>query len=101
MNNNYQLAGNLRTTGWNASNDVNAKNEYGMTPAEVALQAGNVSEFAAITSHPDFQPESMGRVGLFLQICRRESESHYVALKQYLTSNFTFDQTRKAFYKLA
>lgn len=99
--NTYQLAGTLCTTGWNTSNDVNATNEYGMTPAEVALQAGNVSEFAVITSHPDFQPTSMGRVGLFLQICQRESESHYKALRQYIDENFTFDQARKAFCKLA
>ena len=56
MNNNYQLAGNLQTTGWHPSFDVNAKNDYGMTPAEVALQAGNLDEFVVITSHPDFEP---------------------------------------------
>lgn len=45
MNSNYQLAGTLQTTGWNPNFDVNATNEYGMTPAEVALQAGNLNEF--------------------------------------------------------
>jgi hypothetical protein len=101
MNNNYQLAGNLQTTGWNPSFDVNAMNDYGMTPTEVALQAGNLSEFVEITSHPDFQPAKMGRVGLFMDICRRQSESHYNALKQYLDANFKFDTSVRAFVKLA
>jgi len=45
MQNNYQLAGHLQTTGWNTTNDVNATNTFGMTPAEVALQAGDLKEF--------------------------------------------------------
>lgn len=101
MTNNYQLAGHLQTTGWHPSFDVNAKNDYGMTPAEVALQAGNLSEFKEITLHPEFQPEKMGRVGLFLDICRRESESHYKAVKQFLDANFKFDTSVRAFVKLA
>jgi len=101
MNNNYQLAGHLQTTGWHPSFDVNAKNDYGMTPAEVALQAGNLNEFVEITSHPDFEPANMGRVGLFMDICRRESESHYKAMKQFLDANFKFDTSVPGFVKLA
>ena len=101
MNNNYQLAGRLHTTGWNPDYDVNAANDYGMTPSEVALQAGNLTEFVQITSHPNFQPAQMGRVGLFLEICRRNSESHYKAIKQYLDSNFKIDNKSKDFVKLA
>jgi len=101
MNHNYQLAGNLQTTGWHPSFDVNAKNDYGMTPAEVALQAGNLDEFVEITSHPEFEPSKMGRVGLFLDICRRESESHYKAMKQFIDANFKFDTSVRAFVKLA
>lgn len=87
MNCNYQLAGRLQTTGWNPSFDVNATNDFGMTPAEVAMQAGNVNEFKAITMHSDFQPEKLGRVGLFLDICRRDSESHYKEVRQALQEN--------------
>lgn len=101
MNSNYQLAGTLQTTGWNPNFDVNATNEYGMTPAEVALQAGNLNEFVEITSHPEFQPAKMGRVGLFLDICRRESEDHYKALRKFLDANFKFDTTVSGFVKLA
>lgn len=99
--NTYQLAGTLQTTGWNTSNDVNAKNDYGMTPAEVAMQAGDVSEFAAITSDPNFEPKSLGRVGLFLDICRRTSESHYQSIKKHFDQNFKYDPTHKAYLKLA
>ena len=101
MNHQYQLSGNLQTTGWHPSFDVNAKNDFGMTPAEVALQAGNLGEFVEITSHPEFQPKNIGRVGLFLDICRRESESHYKVLKQHLDANFKFDTSMRAFVKLA
>lgn len=101
MNNKYQLAGHLQTTGWNPNFDVNAKNDYGMTPTEVALQAGNLREFVEITSHSQFQLSNMGRVGLFLDICRRDSESHYKALKQYFDANFRFDTAACAFVKLA
>lgn len=100
MNQNYQLAGHLQTTGWNPSFDVNAMNGYGMTPAEVAMQAGNVDEFKAITSHADFQPEKLGRVGLFLDICRRNSESHYNAVRQALQENFKFAPSARTFVKL-
>lgn len=99
--NTYQLAGNLQTTGWNTSNDVNAKNDFGMTPAEVAMQAGDVSEFATITADPKFEVQSLGRVGLFLDICRRSSESHYKAIKDYFDAHFKYDYTRKTFFKLA
>jgi hypothetical protein len=101
MNHNYQLATSLKTTGWNPSFDVNAKNDYGMTPTEVALQAGNLSEFVAITSHPEFQPASMGRVRLFMDICRRESESHYKAIKQSFDAMFKYDTSVRAYVKLA
>lgn len=101
MNHNYQLAGRSQTTGWHPSFDVNAKNDYGMTPAEVALQAGNLNEFVEITSHPEFQPAKMGRVGLFLDICRRESEDQYKALKKFLDANFKFDTSVSGFVKLA
>lgn len=101
MNHNYQLAGNLQTTGWSPSFDVNAMNDYGMTPTEVAMQAGNLNEFVEITSHPEFQPAKMGRVGLFMDICRRQSESHYNALKRHLDANFKFDTSVRAFVKLA
>lgn len=101
MNDNYQLAGHLQTTGWNPSFDVNATNDYGMTPAEVAMQAGNLREFVEITSHPQFEPAKIGRVGLFLDICRRASETHYKALRQHLDANFKFDTSVRAFVKLA
>lgn len=101
MNNNYQLAWRLQTTGWNPSFDVNSANEFGMTPAEVAMQAGNLDEFVEITSHPEFQPAKLGRVGLFLNICRQDSESHYKAIRNFLDANFKFDASVSGFVKLA
>lgn len=106
MTNNYQLAGRLQTTGWNPSFDVNAKNSFNMTPAEVAIQAGDVSEFAAITSHPSFDAKNMGRVHLFMDICRRDSDRHYEEIKQYFEANFKLDPdrldpTRRGYVKLS
>ncbi|NUY06215.1 hypothetical protein [Paraburkholderia youngii] len=55
--NSYELITHDRTSGWNPQSDaVNAVNLYGMRPAEVAAQAGDVREFAAIVAHPDFDP---------------------------------------------
>ena len=101
MQNNYQLAGHLQTTGWNTTNDVNATNTFGMTPAEVALQAGDLKEFIQITSHPQFQTAKLGRVNLFLDISRQESEKHYQILKQYFNENFKYDDTQRTFVKLS
>ncbi|WP_248324032.1 MULTISPECIES: hypothetical protein [unclassified Caballeronia] len=53
--NHYQLIAHGQTSGWNPSaNEVNGKNFYGMLPVEVAAQAGDVDEFEAIVSHPEF-----------------------------------------------
>ncbi|MGF6637157.1 hypothetical protein [Paraburkholderia tuberum] len=55
--NGYELITHGRTSGWNPETDaVNAVNFYGMRPVEVAAQAGDVREFAAIVAHPDFDP---------------------------------------------
>ena len=43
----------------------------------------------------------MGRVGLFMQICERESESHSKAMRKFLAENFVFDTTVRAFKKLS
>jgi hypothetical protein len=101
MNNNYQLSGRIHTTGWNPSFDVNSTNDYGMTPTEVAMQAGNLSEFVQITSHPDFKLANMGRVGLFMNICRTNSESNYTKMKQFFDANFKFDTSARAYVRLA
>jgi len=77
-----------------------------MTPTEVAIQAGNVSELAAITSHPSFDALNMGRVHLFMDICRRDSTPHYEEIKKYFEANFKLDPerldpTRRAYVKLS
>jgi hypothetical protein len=69
--NTYELAAKLQTTGWNSQQDVNGRNFYGMTPAQVAAQAGNVEEFRAITSDATFDPEKMGVVHTFFKSAER------------------------------
>lgn len=101
MKNNYQMKFRDTTTGWDTtSNNVNAVNWFGMFPAEVALQAGNVDEFAAITDHPDFKIESLGRVDDFLAICSHESEKSFQEIQAYFKKKFEFDKTTRQFVKL-
>lgn len=103
--NTYELAASLQTTGWNSQQDVNGKNSYGMTPAQVAAQAGDVEEFRAITTDAKFDPEKMGVVHTFFQICRTSSESHYKAIIEYFQQvfleQFKFDPDRKVFTRHA
>ena len=64
MKNDYELIANGRTAGLEAIGDnINAYNDYGMTPTQVALQAGAEAELAAILSHPDCKPMTPSRSG--------------------------------------
>lgn len=101
MQNNYQMAFRDQTTGWDPScNDVNAKNGFGMLPAEVALQAGDIKEFSAIISHSEFKTESLGRVYTFLAICRHDSEKTYQAIFSYFLDRFEFNESIDQFVKI-
>lgn len=102
MTNNYKMAFSDQTTGWDPScNDVNAKNWFGMFPAEVALQAGDIKEFSEIISHPEFKPESLGRVDLFLETCRFESEEAYKKIREFFIQKFKFDKISGQFVVIA
>lgn len=101
MTNNYQMKFRDTTNGWDSScNDVNSKNWYGMFPAEVAIQAGNVEEFAAITTSPDFKIESLGRVDVFMACCNYESETAFQEIRSYFKQNFKFDKSTDQFVKI-
>ncbi|WP_321794797.1 hypothetical protein [Caballeronia sp. J97] len=85
----YELVCNGRTNGWNPStDDVNAVNFYGMRPVEVAAQAGNVDEFTAIVSHPDFDPTG-ARPHYFAEVGRLSDDygdAHVARLKPELAA---------------
>lgn len=102
--NTYQLSHACETTGWDSSrNDVNGTNFFNMTPAQVAIQAGNVDEFRAIVSHPQFEPEKMGKVGVFFNVCQDREPERYRVFKQYFDNefrkNFRFDASRQVFVR--
>lgn len=75
-----------------------------MTPAQVAAQAGNLDEFKAITTDHNFQPEKMGGVQYFFNICRDQSEKHYQEMMKYykevFLKKFTFDDKLGAFISI-
>lgn len=55
--NDYRLIDSGLTSGLGTlGSDINAYNEYGMTPVQVALQAGAEDELVQILSHPQCQP---------------------------------------------
>lgn len=85
---NYQLSGRTSTTGWSNDLNVNKKNDYGMTPAQVATQAGNVSEFEQIINHPEFQPEQMGALGKFMQVLQFNDADLFARFQEFFKSVF-------------
>ena len=102
--NNYEMAWRDSTTGWDSkTNDVNGKNFYGMTPAQVAVQAGNVEEFEAITTAPDFDPEKVGGLLMFLDICKRDNTDAYTRMLRYykevFLASFYFDAATRKFMR--
>lgn len=57
--------------------DPNARDRLSMLPAEVAIQAGNLEEFTAITAHPKFRLESLGHAELYVMIGLRAAIGTY------------------------
>lgn len=84
----YQMSGRLSTTGWDNQFDVNQQNDFGMTPAQVATQAGNVIEFEAITQNAKFDPNKMGSLQVFFEICKRDSEDAFRQFQAYFREVF-------------
>lgn len=102
--NTYQLSFAGKTNGWNPhENDINGKNMFSMTPAQVAVQAGDVDEFRLIVAHQDFQPELMGSLAVFFNICREATPERHAAFMEYFNTefrpNFHFDATRQVFVR--
>lgn len=102
--NTYQLSYSGQTTGWKPScNDVNGTNLFNMTPAQVAVQAGDVNEFREIVSHPHFNPEKMGTLGIFFTVCREQTPERYHAFMEYFNNEFRksfhFDASRQVFVR--
>lgn len=92
----YILSGTAITSGWNDAMDPNNRNSFGMSPVQVAIQAGNLVEFKSITESPSFDPNSMGDIGVFFEICKKESaddfspmtKNAYAELRSYFDNNF-------------
>lgn len=102
--NSYQLSFAGQTTGWNPlDNDINGKNAFSMTPAQVAVQAGDIDDFSQIVSHPQFEPEKMGCLAVFFNICRETTPDRHKAFMLYFNSefrkNFRFDASRQVFVR--
>lgn len=101
----YQLSGRTTTTGWNNNLNVNQKNEYGMTPAQVAVQAGNIGEFAQIINHPEFQSEKMGTLGKFMQVLKSNDEDLFARFQEFFKSvfcaMFQFSKEQDAWVRVA
>lgn len=100
----YQLSYAGQTTGWNPlDNDINGKNAFSMTPAQVAVQAGDVDEFVQIVSHPQFNPEMMGSLAVFFTICRTTTPERHKVFMQYFNNefrkSFSFDASRQVFVR--
>jgi len=100
----YQLSYAGKTTGWNPlDNDVNGKNTFSMTPAQVAVQAGDVSDFCQIVGHPQFDPEQMGSLAIFFTICRQQTPERHNVFMEYFNNefrkNFHFDASRQVFMR--
>lgn len=57
--------------------DPNMRDRLSMLPAEVAIQAGNLAEFFAITSHPEFRLESLGHAELYMLVGLRTAIAPY------------------------
>lgn len=63
--NDYELIGPHKTTGVKSiGSDVNAHNSYGMTPTQVALQAGAVDELTYILAQRDVDAGKRSRSNL-------------------------------------
>lgn len=100
--NSYQLSCSGKTTGWDShDNNINGTNVFNMTPAQVSVQAGDVDDFSQIVSHPQFDPEKMGCLTVFFQICRETLPDRYQVFMLYFNTefrkNFRFDASRKVF----
>lgn len=95
----YQMSGRLSTTGWSNQFDVNQQNDFGMTPAQVATQAGNVTEFDIITTDAQFDPNKMGSLQVFFEICKRDSEEtfnkFYAYFREVFLATFEFKPDRR------
>jgi len=62
--NSYEVVGRRSTTGLDTlGSDINAYNSYGMTPVQVALQAGATDELAHILAQPGVDPLKEARSG--------------------------------------
>lgn len=102
--NSYQLSSAGKTSGWNPhDNDINGMNFFSMTPAQVAVQAGDIDDFSEIVSHPQFEPEKMGGLAVFFTICRETTPDRHKAFMVYFNNefrkNFHFDATRQVFVR--
>lgn len=102
--NDYQLNSYWDTTGWDPlNNDVNGTNHFNMTPAQVAIQAGDVNELREIVNHPQFEPEKMGSLTVFFNICQERQPDRFKVLVDYFTNEFRkqhhFDSERKVFVR--
>lgn len=86
--NTYQLTSQTTTSGWHSFLDVNAQNEFNMTPAQVAVQAGNLEEFIAITTDPAFDVTKMGTLAVFFAICKENDPIAYDKLHTYFRQVF-------------
>lgn len=95
----YVLTSRVSTSGWSIVFDPNLANSYGMSPAQVALQAGNLVEFQKITESPQFDPNRMGMLGVFFEICRCESVDAYSKIRAYFNtrflSNFSYSESTR------
>ena len=64
MFNNYHVLSDNRTSGLQEiGSDINAYNFYGMTPLQVALEAGVIDEVQTILSDPQCDPLKKSRAG--------------------------------------
>lgn len=62
--NHYQMTASGDTNGLGfLGSDINAYNEYGMTPVQVALQAGNKEELEQILAMPGVERDKPSRAG--------------------------------------
>lgn len=101
----YQMHSPGQTTGWIPDlNDVNGKNCFNMTPAQVAAQAGDVVEFRQIVAHPQFRPEEMGKLGIFFIVCKERTPDRHRAFMEYFNNefrkHFAFDTSREVFVRM-
>lgn len=57
--------------------DPNPRDQLSMLPAEMAIQAGNLEEIAAIIAHRKFRLQSLGHAELYVMIGMRAAIDPY------------------------